>query len=334
MGRIENDGITYVYSDGTGGLQSITDILQNVGTFYVKMSPPKGGDIGGQIVLCGLSSDLFEFEININQGRFNFIRNKKLASQLLPKGTQKSVHCFARWDPESIDVTVLEDGYGGLPEEGKPPTELFQSATKTPFTIVPAVLIRWARERSYLPTIDIDTSDEFFVEFVNIMQQLQVTIEDTGSQRLFWDFNRKTSPTPKAEPQVTAGIHLLLQDVSVHKDFQIVHQAGAAGGSLDFQINKALKKGSLATLAMEGKHAHAADIKHGLHTQLPAYMRAVSADFGIYLVHWFKGKHFDKPAEGDFNQLRDNLDEMELHLSGKIRIMHLDLSIPEPPSKR
>ena len=336
MGKIERDGITYVYADGTGGLQSISDILQNFGTFHATIDPPPEDDIDGQIVLSGLYSDHFEFEININRRRFNFIRNGVIASQLLPRGTRTSVHCFARWGPESIDVTVLEDGYGRLPASEKPPIESFQSKTATIFTVVPDELIRWARQQNYLPTTNLASAEEFFVEFVNIIYHMQKTIEDTGSQRIFWDFKQGNGgpPTPKAEPQVTDAIHLLLKDAEVRKDFQIVPQAGAAGGNLDFQINKVVEGGKLAVLAMEAKHAHAQGVKHGLFTQLPAYMRAVSAEFGIYLVLWFRGNVSDQPTNTDFTQLQLKFQRERPRPPSNVRVMHLDLSIPAPPSKR
>lgn len=336
MGRIETDGITFVYADGTGGLQSIPDLLQNFGTFHAVIDPPSQGDIDGQIVLSGLYSEQYEFEVNINKGRFNFIRNGIIASQPLPKGTRRSIHFFARWDPESIDVVVLEQGYGALPPEKKPPFESFQSRPTTPFTVIPDQLIHWARAHYYLPTKGVSTTDEFFVELVNVVDQLQATIENTGAQRIFWDFKQgnESLPVPKAEPQVTTAIHLLLTDASVRKEFQIVPQAGAMGGSLDFQFNKALEGGNIAVAAMEAKHAHSSDIESGLITQLPAYMRAVSAPFGIYLVLWFKGKYFDQPAENDFEELRTRFLNIRPHAPSNVRIMHLNLSIPEPPSKR
>ena len=336
MAKIESDGVTYVYADGTGGLQSIPDILQNFGMLHVGIDPPPGEDIDGVVVLSGLYSDHFEFEININKGRFNFIRNGEIASQPLPRNTRKRIHCFARWGPESIDVTVLEDGYGGLPTTEKPPIELFQSEIGTPFTTVPDQLIRWARNQGFLTTTRIASADQFFVEFVNIVYQLQQSIEDTGSQRIFWDKQKRsdTARTPKAEPEVTAAIHLLLSDAALRNVFQIVPQAGAAGGNLDFQVNKVIEGGGLAVLAMEAKHAHSKDVEHGLFTQLPTYMRAVSADFGIYLVLWFKGDNFELPKESDFNQLLDQLVLHKPRPPSNVRIMHLDLSILPPPSKR
>jgi len=335
MAKIESDGVTYVYADGTGGLQSIPDILQNFGMLYVRISPESGKDIGGQIIFSGLYSNHFGFEININKGHFNFIRNSEFASQPLPQNTRKELHFMARWDPESIDVTVLEDGYGRLPAEKKPPIESFQSTTSTPYTTIPVQLIQWARDQSYLPTTEAVSADQFYIEFVNIVYQMQQTIEDTGSQRTFWDFKqgKGCAPTPKAEPQVTAAIDLVLRDAAVRNDFQIIPQAGAAGGNVDFQINKAVKDESIAVLAMEAKHAHATDIEHGLFKQFPTYMRSVSADFGIYLVLWFKGQDFDLPAESNFNELQNRL-ERKKRPPSNVRIMHLDLSIPPPPSKR
>ena len=47
MGKIERDGITYVYAYGTGGLQSIPDILQIIGTLHLIIDPSPEGDIDG-----------------------------------------------------------------------------------------------------------------------------------------------------------------------------------------------------------------------------------------------------------------------------------------------
>jgi len=336
MARIERDGVTYVWADGTGGYQTISDILQNFGTFYAEIDPPPAGDIDGRIVLSGLYSDNFEFEININQGRFNFIRNGHFASLLLPRGSRNRFHFFARWDPEAINVMVLEHGYGKLPETERAPIESFQSETATPFTTITSQLILWAREQNYLPAARLASEDEFFAKFVEVIGQVQERIEATGSQRAFWDFKQENGvpPIPKTEPQVTSTIHLLLDDAAVRNNFQIIPQAGAAGGNLDFQVNGTVEGGKLAVLAMEAKHAHSNDIEHGLFIQLPIYMRAVSADFGIYLVLWFKGKDFDKPAEVNFEQLQLKFILKRPRPPSNVRIMHLDLSIPAPPSKR
>lgn len=336
MGRIERSGVVYAYAEGTGGLQSIPDILQNFGTLHVQLAPPPGQDVEGQIVLVGLYSTGFELEININSGRFNLIRNGYAASQHLPMATGKSIHCFARWSPEWIDVTVLEHGYGAIPACDKQPLDSFQTRVDTPLTEVPDELIAWAREQSYLPPLVLGTEDDFFVEFINVLQQMQTTIDDTGSQRIFWDYGptKGDKPFPKPEPQVTSALHMLLTDAAVRKDFQIIHQAGAAGGHLDFQINKVTANGRLAVLALEVKNAHATDLEHGLLTQLPVYMRSILAKRGVYLVLWFKGKQFDRPAELDFFHLRRKLEERRPRPPSNVRIMHLDLSIPAPPSNR
>jgi hypothetical protein len=47
MGKIERDGITFVYADGTGGRQAISDILQNFGTMHAAIDPPLNKDISG-----------------------------------------------------------------------------------------------------------------------------------------------------------------------------------------------------------------------------------------------------------------------------------------------
>ena len=338
MTKIDHDGIIFYCPDELDGHVKISDVLQNFGTVMIHYKMPKKEDLRlqEQVVISGLKSENYNFQINITNGSFNFIRNEISVSLPLPDDASKDYFYWAIWGPEEIEVNIFESGYSSSPSDQRPPEERSIKRTKTPFTTVPDSLVTWARDLNMLPLTKLSTPGEFHIEFMNALDQIQNKIDSIGAHKLCWDYNgeKDKPPTPKAEPHVTVLIELLLKDVAAQKGFQIIPQAGAAGGSLDFQINKAVVGGKISVLAMEVKNAHATDIEHGLITQLPVYMRSISAEFGIYLVLWYKGKHFKRPKDESFPELHLSLTQSKPRPEKNIRILNLNLAIPEPPSKR
>ena len=69
-------------------------------------------------------------------------------------------------------------------------------------------------------------------------------------------------------------------------------------------------------------------MEQGLTEQLPYYMRQKEAEFGIYLVLWYKGDFFDEPKYEDYHLMEDRLHKIRnTNGYGKaIRIITLDLS--------
>ena len=94
-----------------------------------------------------------------------------------------------------------------------------------------------------------------------------------------------------------------------------------------------LSDGRVAKACVEFKHAHSADIRHGLTRQLPEYMRAHSTDMGFYCVLWYKGDHFDKPAL-EFGNLRGSLllEKAQVGLED-VGLIFIDVAEGRPPSK-
>ena len=66
------------------------------------------------------------------------------------------------------------------------------------------------------------------------------------------------------------------------------------------------------TTCVEFKLAHNPQLKHGLTTQLPLYLKARPSESGIYLVMWFKdeaGKYFNEPVNKNKLQMLAYLEE-------------------------
>jgi hypothetical protein len=100
---------------------------------------------------------------------------------------------------------------------------------------------------------------------------------------------------------------------------------------MDAHIVASLTGGGQAKFAIEAKNAHSLDLEHGLKDQLPEYMRAIDADYGIYLALWYKCEAFDQPEES-WTDLGIRLMQMR-----PFKNIHADLfklSLPKSPSNR
>jgi hypothetical protein len=231
------------------------------------------------------------------------------------------VHLFARWDPDSIDATVLPDKYGALPDG--PPMETFQHSAAIAYSIVPSTIVQWAREHRLLPKAAFQNSAELHAAMRDAIASLQRRLDDNGARSLFWgDAFQK----PKPEPEATKYIKALLDDVVLANGVTLHQQVGAAGGSLDFIAEAYSKEGKRLSCCIEAKKSDADDVIHGIKVQLPAYMAAQGADSGIYLIL----DYFVRDREG-----AESLEVLLYKASQpNITTTFLDLTKPRPPSKR
>ena len=72
-------------------------------------------------------------------------------------------------------------------------------------------------------------------------------------------------------------------------------------------------------------------LEHGLTNQLPEYMRAIDADYGIYLGLWYKCEAFDQPKESETDL---GIRLMKMRPLTNIHVELFKLSLPQSPSKR
>jgi hypothetical protein len=297
---------------------SVEELLANVGTVVV-VADRKIRTVAGRI--AGLYAPTFEFEMNVNRQRFNVIRNGSVASVEIPEAGTELVHLFARWSPDSIDVTVLPAKYGASPDP--PPMENFQHSAATTYTIVPSTIAQWARENRLLPKPAFQNSAQLHAVMRDAIASLQRRLDDNGARSLFW---ADRFEKPKPEPEVTKYIKALLDDLMLANGVTLHQQVGAAGGSLDFLAEAFSKEGKRLRCCIEAKKADANDVIHGIKVQLPAYMAAQGAESGIYLVLDF----FERDREGP-----ESLEVLLYKASQpNITTAFLNLTKPMPPSKR
>jgi len=153
----------------------------------------------------------------------------------------------------------------------------------------------------------------------------------------FWNINKKdriTIRTPKKEPQNQPTIAGLLSYVTIPKNISIASEFPTGGGNLDYLLSGINTKNQVLNACIEVKNAHSSDIEKGLTKQLPEYMKTKGTDLGIYLVLWFKGKHFDKPKKyPTIKELETKLYEIrDAKGLANIRLHIIDLSGSKPPS--
>lgn len=204
----------------------------------------------------------------------------------------------------------------------------------THFTLPPRSLADWARRQSLIPTVTYENKRVFQDTVLNGLRSLAEKIRESGMHHAFWDGRQVGNRKPKLEIHCHPTIHALLHDFSMQKNLDVVREETIGSGSVDFTIKGTLASGERVQACVEVKNAHSDDVEHGLHTQLPEYMRRKSTDIGFYCVLWFGSEHFRSPpvsASAFRAQLGGLIRDSGLY---NIGIELLDLTPVPPPSAR
>ena len=319
MPTYSQGGIVARFPDQLAGM-SVSGLLSNKATFHVKVSSNATGE------LFALLSPNYKIQMAVGDGVVTFQRNDYEARKEI--GTvQRHFQILASWKPECFQLALMIDDNVGGPDACV--------TIDTDPIYVPVGLLEWARRLNLLPRTTYSSAAEFLGIFLESLRQANRTIRDTNSFRLFWDRQRtrKTSQriVPKQEPEAMAGIAGYLQDQSLLAGYQLLQETQAGTGSLDLRALAVLERGGFVNVCVEGKNAHSTDLEHGITNQLPAYMRSARADYGVYLVLWYKCQAFPEPAQ-------DNIDVTwgltKLRPWENIVVESFNLAIPTPPSAR
>lgn len=157
----------------------------------------------------------------------------------------------------------------------------------------------------------------------------------------FWDGQRKIKHqgdellvprSPKGETKIQPTLHVILDMALSPLGIHVIRESDEGIGSLDFRFLYTTKDGVPLTVGVEFKVAHHKEIKKGMHKQLPAYLKAIRSNSGIFVVMWFKdGKFFKDPKGYDKDSMENWIleqscivsAEKELNISASI----LDASI-------
>lgn len=293
--------------------------------------------------LFRVATDNYYLEVGFAKSAFYIARNGlKLEAPISTDRPNLYVNCYAMWQPTKLSLLMIDKSYDEAVSSGADAIAEIENRTKevkTPPTLPPNSLITWARKEAIAPTVTYDSLPHFYQEVTFALQSIPDKAKTAYIYNAFWDITYKGTfeiapRRPKSEPNIVPTIHGLLFDVATAKNFQISPQYPIGGGKLDFLFSSYLKTGDIANVCVEFKHAHSRKLESGLLKQLPAYMKTKGCDFGIYCVMFFKGKYFEKPEKYDL----EALDLYLKNLAGSaglsnIRILVLDFSYPQPPSK-
>ena len=315
-----DENVTARFADQLMGM-SVSKLLSNIGAFHVLISP------GGCGEMFNLDGHGYESRLWSDGAVVHFKRNQYSASRAINFPDRYS-HINLSWKFDRFQLAVWSDeevGNDNVCETVLTPERIY----------VPNTLITWARRKHKLPQQAFESVAEAMGVVIEAIDQIEQRIRDSNLFSLFWDYDRtaksKSSPKPKREPQSFGGVLGFLQDDSVLKGYTVVPEGEASSGELDAHIIVSLTSGDQGKFAIEAKNAHSPDLEHGLTDQLPEYMRAIDANYGIYLALWYKCEAFDKPEE---SQTDLGIRLMKMCPLKNIYVDSFDLSLPQSPSQR
>lgn len=227
--------------------------------------------------LFSIKAPGYSLAAGINDKVAVFSRNGATVRLELPP-PEVGIRIEFRWAPEGILLELFVQ-YGAGP---------IRDFRKTPPTFVPPTLVRWIRERALVQTESYGSSSVLRDELVEQFMKVDQTILATEGWKAFWDLtyseNKKTSKSPKREPDVHAMVRALMYDVEVTKNIQINPEAPIGSGKMDFLFTAPLTGGGTASVCCEFKSSHSSELITGLTEQLPRYMRTKGVDKGLYVV--------------------------------------------------
>jgi len=140
------------------------------------------------------------------------------------------------------------------------------------------------------------TNSRNFLDFCYKFLELTIkkAVEFGGLHSAFWR-DASGVELPVSEPKAQPIIFNIIKDLAEMKGIQISREVEAADGSLDFYFS--YNTGTeLVKVCVELKNAHHDNLKHGIESQLPLYIKSIGKKEGIFLVLWYKNDIFEKPT--------------------------------------
>ena len=126
---------------------------------------------------------------------------------------------------------------------------------------------------------------------------LKFQVEDRHWIEPFWDGPRAQShegkkfqfpKVPKKETEIQPTLHVVLDLCLSPLGIHLVRESHEGVGTLDFKCLYTTPAGVAISVGIEFKLAHHKKLKHGVHVQLPCYLRSMRSKTGIFAVMWFK----------------------------------------------
>lgn len=340
MGRRFMNDVVIDIAPQIRGKVTPCDLIEANGTLTFWIDSSQFGEKVGY--LFKVVSPDYHLEVGFTENDFYIARNnQRLEMSIEPYKRAGHVNCYAFWQPSELGLLILDKSYAEAVSSGADAIaeiERRKKILRTPPTLPQNSLITWARKMDIAPTVTYDSPSHFYQEVTFALQSIPDKVATVGMFNAFWDITydgaRIISRKPKREPDILPIIHSLLFDIATAKNFQVSPESQIGKGRLDFLISGYLKTGETAKVCVEFKHAHSHELEEGLLKQLPAYMRTVGCDFGLYCVMLFKGPYFDEPRKYELNEIDLLLDRLADSAGlSNIRILVFDFSHPKPPSQ-
>ena len=283
-------------------------------------------------------------EAGVRNNELYLIRNKNTISTSFQRTNQTNDTMFEiQWSPEKLSVVVLDDSFRTILEnggDGEKEIDRRKQTLETPTIYPPSSLVKWARAQDIIPKIQYESEEDFLQAVTTSIQSIYDSIKSNNTYSAFWDTQYEgkkiLKKIPKKEPEIQSIIRLLITQQANLKNWEIAPEYPTGSGNLDFLITGVLSSYKQVGVCIEFKLAHNTKLEHGLKEQLPDYMRNKGTKNGIFITLWFKGKNFDSPTK--YKTLKDL--DTDLHIIRdsssltNIRLIFLDLTLPDPPSKK
>jgi hypothetical protein len=314
-------------SEAFKGAMTPHDLLQSFGgmsfVFFKSQITQEG-------IIFKVIDENYKLVAEFLDGKISFSRNNFKSEVKLSDLPSDKIRLWFEW---YNDFIVLVARYG--PNDG----ELEYEITDTPPTKVPSELIQAARKQNLIESSLYQNTTIFWNRIITCLSSIQHKLDISKVQQLFWniqkDENGKTIYKPKRETEIHPIIHSLLIDQSIIHSFDISPEFHSGVGNLDFLISGNLSNGKRCKVCIEFKNAHSPDLESGFLYQLPAYMKNMEVDHGIYGVFNFKGQWFDENP--DVRTMQHNILEKAKEIKDPcyegIRSIYLNLSKPVTASK-
>jgi hypothetical protein len=135
-------------------------------------------------------------------------------------------------------------------------------------------------------------------------------IQDRHWIDAFWDSSRtykhagkeiRIPKAPKRETAIQPTLHVILEICLSPLGIHVVRESDEGVGTLDFRCLYTTNDSTPLSVGIEFKLAHHKELRKGIRSQLPAYLRAIRSKHGIFAVMWFKSGPtiFNEPKRYD-----------------------------------
>lgn len=262
---------------------TFSDFCVPVGTIDFKAH---NGFLRNSLKLFSLTYSDFIFEAQIRDGMV-FIKRNDLYQHSEKYLGDGSCHVALQWTIDSIACGVV-------PPDSPTDMNHHLRAVRTPITVPPAEMVNILRKENLLFNAKYRNMDDLFTTVIDSLHCCQEDVRRHGAERLFWRLGSDRTWSPVDESRISRSVASFLSVYGVLKNFDVTCGSIAGVGLMDFYVVGPVAD-SLGKIAIEAKKAESDDLINGFKTQLPAYMKRIGTDYGIYLVYWLKSPDYPFP---------------------------------------